>query len=121
MDLTGLFEQLGAAWKQAEAAIVASPELAGVGVALALGAGAAILFLILAGVFRIGAGIRRMALASAIKRDTQIGARVLIAVGGGSRQRSVSAFMRVAIEAHLKDYMFGGPFRVIPYPGGLDG
>ena len=121
MDLTGLFEQLGSAWKQAEAAIVASPELAGVGLALALGAGAAILFLIFAGLFQLAAAARRVALASAVKRDNEIGARVLIAVGGGGRQKVVSAFMRAAIDAHLKDYMFGGPFRVIPYPGGLDG
>jgi hypothetical protein len=121
MDFTGLLEQLGGAWSQVEAAIVASPELAGVGLALALGAGAAIAFLILAAVFRLGAAARRVALASAVKRDNEIGARILIVAGNGGKQRAVSSFMRRAVDEHLKDYMFGGPFRVIAYPGGLEG
>jgi hypothetical protein len=121
MDFTGLFQQVGAVWEQIEAAIVASPELAGVGLALALGAGAAVAFLLMAGVFRIAAAVRRVALASAVKRDNEIGARILIVAGNGGKQRSVSAFMRHSVDAYLKDYMFGGLFRVIAYPGGLEG
>lgn len=121
MDFTGLLEQLGKAWSQVEAAIVASPELAGVGLALALGAGAAVLFLVLAAVVRLGAAARRVALASAVKRDNEIGARILIVAGNGGKQKAIAALMRRAVDDHLRDYMFGGPFRVIAYPGGLEG
>jgi hypothetical protein len=121
MDFNGLLQQLSAAWDRAETMLVASPELAGVGLALALGAGAAVAFLVLASIFRLGAAARRAALASAVKRDNEVGARILIVNGGGGKQRAVSAFLRRAVDEHLKDYMFGGPFRVVAYPGGLEG
>jgi hypothetical protein len=121
MDLTPLFEQLQAAWSRAETAIVSSPELAGVGLALALGAAVAVLALLLAMLVRAMLMVRRAMLAGAVKRTNDVGARVLVARGGIGRQRSVSAFLHKAIETHLKDYMFGGPFRVIRYPGSLEG
>jgi hypothetical protein len=121
MDFTGLFEQVGGVWEQIEAAIATSPELAGVGLALALGAGAAVALLLLAGFVRVAVSVRRVALASAVRRDKEIGARILVVAGSGGKQRAISAFMTEAIEGHLKDYMFGGLFRVIAYPGGLEG
>ena len=63
---------------------------------------------------------RRMMLAAAVKRDSDVGARIIVARGGIGRQKTVSAFMQKAVDTYLKDYMFGGPFRVIRYPGGID-
>ena len=121
MDFSTLLNQSETAWRRAEAAILASPELAGVGLALGLGAVAAVLALIFASLVRLVMAIRREMLAAAIKRTNDVGARVLVVRGVLGRQRAVSAFLRKAIDSHLKDYMFGGPFRVIHYPGGLEG
>jgi hypothetical protein len=65
--------------------------------------------------------VRRTALASAVKRDNEVGARILVVSGGGGRRAAIASYLRKAIETHLKDYMFGGPFRVVAYPGGLEG
>lgn len=121
MDFANILEQVRAAWERAEAMIIASPELAGVGLALGLGALVSLLALALAGLVRLAMTVRRAMLAAAVKRTNDVGARILIASGVLSRQRAVSNFLRKAVETHLKDYMFGGPFRVIHYPGGLDG
>jgi hypothetical protein len=121
MDFTTIFEQARTAWERAEAMIIASPELAGVGLALGIGALVSLLALLLAGLVRIGMAIRRMLLAAAVKRTSDVGARILVVGGVLSRQRALSSFLRKAVETHLKDYMFGGPFRVIRYPGGLEG
>jgi hypothetical protein len=101
--------------------IIASPELAGVGLALGIGAAVSLLALALAGLVRIGMAVRRTLLAAAVKRHSDVGARILVVRGMLSRQRAVASFLRRAIDAHLRDYMFGGPFKVINYPGGLEG
>src|SRR5262245_11627204 len=121
MDFSTLLNQAGTAWQRAEAAIVASPELAGVGLALGLGAVVGMFALILASLVRLVMIVHREMLAAAVKRTNDVGARVLVVRGVLGRQRAVSGFLRKAIDAHLKDYMFGGPFRVIHYPGGLEG
>jgi hypothetical protein len=62
-----------------------------------------------------------MVLAASVKRDNEVGARIIVARGGIGRQKTVAAFLQRAVDTYLKDYMFGGPFRVIRYPGGIDG
>ncbi len=120
MNLMSIPQQAGALWAQAEAALVASPMLAGIGLALALGVALALVILAVAAVLQLAMSLRRLLLAAAVKRDNEVGARILVARGGIGRQRPVSRFMQRALDAYLKDYMFGGPFRVIRYPGGID-
>jgi hypothetical protein len=121
MNFTSILEQAGALWARTETLLVAMPLLAGVGLAVALGVATALVFLAFAGLARIAMTARRIALAAAVKRDNEVGARILLARGGVGRQRPISRFMQRAIDAHLKDYMFGGPFRVIRYPGAIMG
>lgn len=119
--LSGIFKALGDAWASVEGGLVGTPQLAGIGLILAIGAAFAVLVLGIAALVRLGFSARRAALASAVRRDNEVGARILVVRGGAGRRQAVSAFMRKAIDGHLKDYMFGGPFRVINYPGGLEG
>jgi hypothetical protein len=119
MDLTKLLDQAGALWGQAEA-VLATPWLAGIGLLLALGVAVALGVLALAALAHFAMAGRRMMLAAAVKRDSDVGARIIVARGGIGRQKTVSAFMQKAVDTYLKDYMFGGPFRVTRYPGGID-
>lgn len=119
--LSGIFKALTDAWASVEAALAASPSLAGIGLILAVGAGAALALLALAGIVRLGFAMRRAAVANRIKRDNEIGARVVVVRGGPGRRRTIAAFLHKAVNSHLKDYMFGGPFRVMSYPGSLEG
>ena len=119
--LSGIFKALTDAWASVEAALAASPSLAGIGLILAVGAGAALALLALAGIVRLGFAMRRAAVANRIKRDNEIGARVVVVRGGPGRRRTIAAFLHKAVDSHLKDYMFGGPFRVMSYPGSLEG
>lgn len=119
MNLTSILEQAGALWTRTEAVLAGMPLLASVGLALALGAALALALLALASLGRLTMSARRIALAAAVKRDNEVGARILVARGGIGRQRAISRFMQRAVDAHLKDYMFGGPFRVTRYPGGI--
>lgn len=119
--LSGIFKALGDAWASVEGGLVGTPQLAGIGLVLLIGAIFALAILGLAALVRLIFGLRRTALASAVKRDNERGARILVVRGGVGRSSAISAFLRTAVETHLKDYMFGGPFRVIAYPGSLDG
>lgn len=122
MDVVSLMlNTLQNAWGELSSALVATPQLAGIGLLLAMGAALGVALFGLAMLVRASLAIRRSALARAIKRDNEIGARVLVVRCGGGRRGAVAAFLRRAIETRLKDYMFGGPFRVIPYPGHLEG
>ncbi len=121
MDFTPFTTWLGDLWRQIEAMLAGSPQLASVGLLVALAIGFALAVLVLASMFKLGAAARRAALASAVKRDNEVGARVLIVAGRAGRQHAISGFLKTAVEEHLKDYMFGGPFRVAHYPGGLEG
>ncbi len=71
--------------------------------------------------FKLIAVARRAGLAAKIKRDNEVGARILIVRGNGGKQASVASFLRKSVEDHLADYMFGGPFRIAHFPGGLHG
>ncbi len=119
--LSGIFKALADAWAAVEGGLVGTPQLAGIGLILAIGAVFAVVVLGIAALVRLVFSARRAALASAVRRDNEVGARILIVRGGAGRRQAVSAFLRKAIDGHLKDYMFGGPFRVINYPGGLEG
>jgi hypothetical protein len=119
--LSGISKALGDAWASVEGGLVGTPQLAGIGLILFIGVLFALAVLGLAALIRLALGLRRTALASAVKRDNERGARILVVRGGAGRRSSISSFLRTAVETHLKDYMFGGPFRVITYPGSLDG
>lgn len=119
--VSGILKGLQDAWASIEATLVGTPQLAGVGLILAIGAVFGVAILGLAMLVRAAFALRRTALASAVKRDNEVGARVLVVRGGTGRRGAVAAFLRRAIDTRLKDYMFGGPFRVIAYPGSLEG
>jgi hypothetical protein len=119
--LQGLLKSLGEAWAGLEASLSGSPTLASVGMILAAGAAFAIAILLLAGLVRMLIAMRRGALAAKVRRQDDVGARILVVRGGKGRRGAISAFLGKAVEAHLKTYMFGGPFRVITYPGNLEG
>jgi hypothetical protein len=121
MDLMAFFKSLGGAWNQVVASMSASPELAAVGVALGVGALLAFALLALANLVKAGMSVRRSMLAASVKRTSDVGARILVCSGAPGRPRAIANFMRQSIDQHLKDYMFGGPFKVIRYPGWLEG
>jgi hypothetical protein len=121
MNFTTLPHDISVAWSRAEAFSVASPELAGIGLVIGAGALAAVIIMVLTALVRALASARRAALASAVRRTNDVGARILILSGMPGRQKAISVFLRKTCEAHLKDFMFGGPFRVIHYPGTLEG
>src|SRR5262245_28142498 len=125
MDFSTLLDQargwLSSAWTQFEGMLNGSPLVAGLGILLALGIGFSLAALILASVLKLVAVWRRSSLAAKVKRDTDVGARILLVRGNGGRQKAVSGYLKKALENHLKDYMFGGPFRIAHYPGGLHG
>lgn len=119
--LSGIFKALGDAWASLESGLVGTPQLAGIGLLLAIGAVLAVVVLVLASLVRLGFTTRRAAMASAVKRDSAVGARIIVVRSGSGRRAAISAFLRKAIESHLKDYMFGGPYRIVAYPGGVEG
>src|SRR5688572_9912405 len=103
MDLTKFLDQAGAMWAQAETVLTAYPVLSGIGLLLALGVGVALAVLALATLAHFAMAGRRMVLAAAVKRDSDVGARIIVARGGIGRQKPVSAFMHKAVDAYLKD------------------
>jgi hypothetical protein len=119
--VTGILQFFRDAWVSLEGALVGTPQLAGMGLILAVGAGFGVVVLAIAALVRAGLGVRRTALARAVKRDNEVGARILVVRGGSGRRSAIAGFLRRAVDTHLKDYMFGGPFRVIAYPGNLEG
>lgn len=125
MDFSNLLNQIGeqasGLWRGFEGMLNGSPLVAAAGILLALCIGLSLAALILASAVKLVAVWRRSALAARVKRDTDVGARILLVRGGNGRQKAVSSYLRKAIDNHLKDYMFGGPFRVAHYPGGLNG
>ncbi len=120
MNLSFIFDPIGRAWTSLEAFVVNSPEVAGVAVAIAVGLLVALLF---TGVFAAINGLgslHRKARAAEIQRMTDFGARVVVVDGKGPRQTGLSRYLREALTKHLPDFMFGGPFRILSYPGRLD-
>jgi len=120
MNLSSFFAPIGQAWDRLEAFVVDQPELGGIGIAVVAGLVVALaLTLAVSGVGWLIA-MRRQARALEIHLMTDHGARVVLIDGRGFRQRSVTRFMHDALKAHLPDFMFGGPFRLISYPGKMD-
>jgi hypothetical protein len=120
MNLSSLFAPVGQARNRLEAFVIDQPELGGLGVAIALGLAVALLFTLAVSLFNWLVTLRRQARALEISMMTDHGARVVLVDGRGGRQRGVTRFMHEALQAHLPDFMFGGPFRLISYPGKLD-
>ncbi len=116
-----LLKSLADAWRGLESSLAGSPTLASIGMILAIGIALAAAVLMVAALFRGLIALHRNALAARVRRNDDVGARVLVVRGGRGRRSAISAFLARAVENHLKDYMFGGPFRVIAYPGNLDG
>ena len=118
---SSILKTLQDAWVWLEQSLSGAPALAGIGMILAVAGGAILLVMGLVGLVRLGFAMRRGSLASRVRRDDEVGARVLIVRGGRGRRRAISAFLGNSIEKHLKLFMFGGPFRVTFYPGNLEG
>ena len=118
---SSILKTLQEAWVWLEQSLSGAPALAGIGMILAVAGGAILLVMCLVGLVRLGFAMRRGSLASRVRRDDEVGARVLIVRGGRGRRRAISAFLGNSIETHLKLFMFGGPFRVTFYPGNLEG
>ena len=119
--LQGILKSLTDAWASLETAMSGSPTLASIGLILAAGAALVLGLALLVGLVRLGFAMRRSALAAKVRRDDDVGARIVVVRGGKGRRSAISAFLGKAIEGHLKDYMFGGPFRISTYPGNLEG
>lgn len=119
--LNGILKTLGDAWAGLEQSLAGSPALASVGMLLLIVGGALLAIALIAWLVRIVFAMRRTALAARIRRENEVGARVLVVRGGKGRRRQIAAFLARSVESYLKDYMFGGPFRVIAWPGNLEG
>lgn len=118
--LQGLLKSLGDAWVGLEQSLSGSPTLASIGMILAAGAAAVLGVLLLVWLVRGVFAMRRGALAAKVRREDDVGARVLVVRGGGGRRKTIATFLERAVSTHLKAYMFGGQFRVISYPGQLN-
>ncbi len=119
--LSSTLKTLQGAWASLEQSLSGSPTLASIGMILAGVAGLVLLVFGLVALVRLGFAMRRGALASRVRRDDEVGARIVVVRGGKGRRRLISAFLNEAIEKHLKGFMFGGPFRITIYPGNLEG
>lgn len=121
MDFDLLLAQAGQAWSRGEALLAQYPEVAGVGLAvgvaflLALGIG------LIVWAYRAIRAAHRAAVAAGIKRQNTIGARVVVVTGKAGRQQAIARWLKKSADNHLKGYMFGGLFKVLSYPGPLQG
>jgi hypothetical protein len=118
--LTDIQKTLVAAWDGLEQSLSGSPVLSGIGVILAAGVALVLGVFLLVWLVRMAFAMRRGARAAKIRRSDEVGARVLVVRGSG-RRGVVANFLRRSVEFYLKDYMFGGPFRVVAWPGNLEG
>ncbi|MEZ5939318.1 MAG: hypothetical protein R3C52_14055 [Hyphomonadaceae bacterium] len=95
----------------------AAPELAVVAVAVLL-IGALLGLVLLARLaVRLVLATRRAGVIAHVRTMPDVGARIIAADGGVGRRRAVARFLASGAEGHLKDFMFGGPFRIATYPG----
>lgn len=119
MDVSGIIGQAAALWQQAAAFVTARPGLAIAGIAIALVA-AAVAAVAAAGMLLRALGtMHRAARAAAVRRTTNVGARILVIGNGVGRKGAVGRFLRATADNHLAEFMFGGPFRVINFPGAI--
>jgi hypothetical protein len=92
--------------------------LLGLGAAILIGSILALVLLRL--VAGVASSIHRSLSAAAIRRITEHGARIVITRAPGGRRRQMTSFVQGAIERHLSSFMFGGPFRVLSFPGRIE-
>lgn len=121
MDFNLLRADIGAAWARAEAFLVTNPEIAGVGVAVIVGLAAALAIALLVWLFGLATAALRRGAAARIRRMNDSGARIVVVGGSPGRQRAISRWLKRSADTYLKDFMFGGAFRVLKYPGSLQG
>ncbi len=119
MDVSLILNQARALWARGDALLTASPLLSRIGAGIALLLGLVLVFLVIRGAFRLLGTARRAATSASVRRTKDVGARMLVVRGGGGRRQAVGRFLRMTADKHLSDFMFGGPFRVIPFPGAI--
>jgi hypothetical protein len=120
MNLSSIFQPIGEAWARLEAFVIDSPEVGGVAIAFAVGLIVALFLVLLAAAIKWLGAMQNTARALAISHMTDFGARVVIVEGRGGRQKSVTKFARDSLQKHLPDFMFGGPFKLVNFPGKID-
>ncbi len=119
MDLSLLIEQANAAWSRVEAFLAAWPQVAAAGLVAAIVAAAVLAVMLLSWVARLIMSVRRTAIAARIRRSRESGVRIVVARARSGRRASIGRFLQRSLETHLAAFMFGGPFTVVRYPGGL--
>jgi hypothetical protein len=120
MDVSLIIGQAKALWAQAVALVVASPDIAVLAGLLAAVVIVIVVVMALGGVLRMLAAAHRAAAAGGVRRTTDVGARMLVVRGGAGRRSAIGRFVRNTADDHLAQFMFGGPFRVINFPGAID-
>jgi hypothetical protein len=119
MTVSEIIEQAKALWGQAVALATAKPALAVAGMAIAVVAAVIVAVVALGMLLRAIGAMHRAARAAAVRRTTNVGARILVVRSGIGRKRAVGRFLRTTADGHLAEFMFGGPFRVINFPGAI--
>ena len=103
-------------WRFIETQLHSHPELAGFGLVVTAAALFTGLIFLLIGMWKIASAAHLAGTASEVRRGSDVGARLLIARGRGSRGNSASEFLSQTARTHVKRFMFGGPFDVIEFP-----
>jgi hypothetical protein len=120
MDVSLIIGQAKAVWAKAVAFVIASPDIAVIAVVVAVVVVVVVVVMMLAALLRMAAATHRAARAAGVRRTTDVGARMLVVRGGAGRRRAIGRFLRATADDHLTQFMFGGPFRVINFPGAID-
>jgi hypothetical protein len=120
MEVSQIIGQAKALWAQAVAFVVAQPNVAVIAVVIAALVMVVVAVVILGMLLRTIGAAHRAARAAGVRRTTDVGARMLVVRGGAGRRAAIARFLRNTADAHLSQFMFGGPFRVINFPGAID-
>jgi hypothetical protein len=120
MDVSLIVGQAKALWAQATAFVVSHSDIAVLAGLVAIVVVAVAAAMALGAVIRVLGAAHRAARASGVRRTTDVGARMLVVRGGAGRRSAIGRFVRSTADDHLAQFMFGGPFRVINFPGALD-
>jgi hypothetical protein len=120
MDVSQVIGQMKALWTQATAFVVAQPDLAVVSVVIAAAILVVAVVLALSAILRVIGAAHRAARAAGVRRTTDVGARMLVVRGGAGRRAAIARFLRGTADDHLSQFMFGGPFRAINFPGAIN-
>ena len=120
MDVSLIIEQAKALWAQAVTLVLARPDLGVIACLIALAVLVIALIAVLGAALRLIGAAHRAAMAAGVRRTTDVGARMLVVRGGRGRPRAIGRFLRTTADGHLAQFMFGGPFRVINFPGAIN-